>query len=115
MAKMTIAQIRERNVLRLAGMHNENPTSADIREAQRLMNSYYRLVGLCESNLYRANNERTCNSRYTAQQEEKESRWYKRLSAEFTTFCGFRLRYYSYFPTIINSDDHNTGLACFYN
>jgi hypothetical protein len=112
---MSIAQIRERNVLRLAELHNENPTDADILEAKRLMNSYYRLVGLSESNLYRSNNEWTCNSRYTAEQEDRELRWYKRLSEEFTDFCGAKLRYYSYFPTIIGNDDRNLGLACFYN
>lgn len=98
--KMTIAQMRAREVRRLAEYHAENYTDADLREAERLMNSFYRLCGLAETNLYLANNERTCNSRYTAESEAREDRWYKRLSGEFKKFAGLELFYAGYAPSI---------------
>ena len=115
MAKMTIAQLREREVLRLAYYHAENPTEEDIRTAKRLMNSYYRLVGLCERVLYLSNDERTCNSRYLSELEDKEDKWYHRLSKQFAEFCGCRLRYFSYFPSIIDEYDSLAISLYFYS
>ena len=97
----TIAQLREREVHRLAGFKSANPTDADIEEARRLMNSFYRLCGLCERNLYLANNERTCNSRSTQLSEEREDRWWKRLDKEFHRLYGLNLVYCGYAPSIV--------------
>lgn len=100
MAKMTIAQLREREIIRLCEYHSADYTDEDIKTARKLMNSFYRLCGLAERNLYLANNERTCNSRYTKESEEKESRWCKRLSAQFKKFAGLELFYGGYMPSI---------------
>ena len=100
MARMTIAQLREREVDRLAHYRTESPTEADYKEAKRLMNSFYRLCGLSETNLYLANTERTCNSAYTKASEERERRWVARLSDEFKEFCGLELYYSGYMPSI---------------
>ena len=100
MPKMTIAQLREREVARLAEMHSAEYSERDLEQARRLMNSFYRLCGLAERNLYLTNNERTCNCRYTKESEEKESRWYKRLSAQFKEFAGLELFYGGYMPSI---------------
>lgn len=51
MAKMTIAQLREREIERLVTFKTSNPTEQDYNEARRNMNSFYRLCGLCETNL----------------------------------------------------------------
>lgn len=100
MKKMTIAEMRERELHRLVSFKTSDPTAEDIAEARRMMNSFYRLCGLAERNLYLANNERTCNSRYTAQSEEKESRWHERLDKEFARVYGLRLVYCGYMPSI---------------
>ena len=100
MAKMTIAQLREREVYRLAQYHSERPSDQDIETARKLMNSFYRLCGLSERNLYLANDERWCNRKSTKESEERESRWCKRLSAQFKDFAGLELFYAGYCPSI---------------
>lgn len=100
MAKMTIAQCREREVNRLAELHKPDPGPEDIDEARRLMNSYYRLCGLCDRNLYLTNDDYTCNKFSTKRSEERESNWYKRLNKEFEEFAGVSLVYCSWYPSI---------------
>ena len=86
MAKMTIAQCREREVYRLAELHTSNPDPDTIGKAWRLMNSYYRLCGLCDRNLYLSNDESTANKASTKRSEDREYNWYKRLNKEFEEF-----------------------------
>lgn len=100
MPKLTIAQLREREVERLAAYHDENYTENDLALARKLMNSFYRLCGLAETNLYLANDARTCNSAYTKRSEERESRWANRLSNQFKEFAGLELFYAGYCPSI---------------
>lgn len=100
MAKMTIAQLREKEVYRLAQYHSETPTEQDVETARKLMNSFYRLCGLSERNLYLANDGRWCNRASTKRSEEREERWCKRLSAQFKDFAGLELFYCGYCPSI---------------
>lgn len=111
MAKMTIAQMREKELDRLVSYRTETPTAEDYAKAKKLMNSFYRLCGLAETNLYLANNERTCNASYTRESEAKESRWYDRLCKEFQEFCGLTLFYTGYAPSI-GTKDSKTGAVC---
>ena len=97
---MTIAQMRAAEVRRLARYHRADFGEDDVREARRLMNSFYRLCGLAERNLYLANDERTVNRSSTKASEDREYRWYKRLSAEFMAFAGLELAYCGYMPSI---------------
>ena len=97
---MTIAQLREQEIDRLVAYKTDFPTDADYREAHRMMNSFYRLCGLAERNLYLANNERSCNSRYAQESENKEERWYKRLGKQFKEIYNLDLYYVSYLPAI---------------
>ena len=82
MARMTIAQLRERELGRLVAFKTDSPTSEDYKEARRMMNSFYRLCGLCETNLYLTNDERTANRRYTHESEARENKWHKRLDKQ---------------------------------
>ena len=106
MAKMTIAQCREREVYRLAEYHAKDPSREDIEKAWYLMNSFYRLCGLCERNLYLANDERTANLKSTKESEDREYKWYKRLSKEFEDFAGLTLTYCGYVPSIGTLNEH---------
>lgn len=99
MAKMTIAQLREKEVERLARFKNSEPTEQDINNARRIMNSFYRLCGLCETNLYLANDERTCNRQSTKDSEEREEKWVKRLNEQLKPY-GLQLFYCGYCPSI---------------
>ena len=100
MAKMTIAQLREKELYRLVSYKTENPTQEDYNEARRIMNSFYRLCGLAETNLYLSNDERTCNLHSTKESEERESRWYDRLNKQFQEIYGLCLFYSGYAPSI---------------
>ena len=108
MKKLTIAELREREIKRLVNFKTENPTEADYREAHKNMNSFYRLCGLSEKNLYLANNERTCNRRSTQESEEREEKWHKRLDGIFFDTYGLNLVYCGYCPSI-GTKDSKTG------
>ena len=99
-AKMTIAQMRERELERLVAYKTENPTEEDFDEARKIMNSFYRLCGLAERNLYLSNDERFCNRESTKRSEEREYIWSKRLSKQFTETYGLQIFYSGYLPSI---------------
>lgn len=98
--KRTIAECRERELKNLVSFKTDNPGAADFAEARTIMNSFYRLCGLCETNLYLANDARTCNSTYTKRSEEKEYKWYSRLNKQFNSIYGLSLVYCGYCPSI---------------
>ncbi len=104
----TIAEMRAKEVYRLAGL-KKNPTTAtqDIAEAKKIMNSFYRLCGLCETNLYLANNARTCNTERAARSEEREQKWFDRLNKQFIEIYGIKMFYFGFCPSIMNFDDEN--------
>lgn len=106
--KPTIAELREREVRRLATFKTPEPTDADIAEARRLMRSFYQLCGLCEKNLYLQNTERTCNTRYAAECEKRESKLYERLDGEFNRLYGLRLVYCGYCPSIVTVGENGS-------
>lgn len=97
---LTIHEQRERELRNLVLFKTDNPTDDDIAEARTLMNSYYRLCGLSERNMYLANDERTANSSYTKKSEDRESRWCARLNDQFAKLYGLNLVYCGYYPRI---------------
>ena len=106
MAKMTIAQLREKEVDRLAHYNNSTPTDEDIQIARRLMNSFYRLCALDMRNCELSNDERTANKKYTLESEEKALKWYYRLDKEFNRLYGLRLIYAGICPTICEYENY---------
>ena len=104
--KFTVAELREKEIPKLVAFKTNNPCQTDFEEARRLMNSFYRLCGLAEKNLYLANTERTCNKRSTKASEEREEKWFKRLDAEFRKVYGLSLTYCGYAPSIVKEDPH---------
>ena len=108
--RFTIAQLRERELDRLVKYKTNTPTESDYSEARRIMNSFYRLCGLSERNLYLSNSERMCNSRYAREMEDKEDRWYKRLGKRFKEIYNLDLYYVGYCPSI--GIRHLPGGAC---
>ena len=109
MARMTIAQLREKEVHRLASYKNEKLTEEDLNEARKIQNSYYRLCGLSERVCERQNDERYCDSYSTHKMEEKEERWIKRLGEELKPY-GLKLIYPGIYPVIYTeSGSHAIG------
>ena len=106
MARMTIAQLRERELNRLVAFKTDSPTREDYKEARRMMNSFYRLCGLCERNLYLTNDSETANRKSTNYSEVREDKWHKRLDKEFRDIYGLRLVYCGYCPSIGVALDH---------
>ena len=102
---LTIAQLREKEVERLAGFKTDNPTLADFDEAQALMNSFYDLCSLCKRNLYLANNRDTCNLISTKESEKKEEDWWLRLDEAFHKNYGLNLVYCGYMPSIVTVNE----------
>ena len=100
MSTPSIAELRAREVRKLAAMHNEAYTENDLAIARRLMTSFYRLCGLAETNLYLQNDARRHDTPYAIAMEEKEDRWRKRLSDQFRDFAGLELFYCGYLPSI---------------
>lgn len=116
MAKMTIAQLREKAIEKLAARKTDNPTEQDYQDARRVMNSYYRLCGLEENLLSLQNDPNTCDKWYTAEKEAKREKWYKRLNAIFETEYNAQLVYFGYFPTICEKGTtQSLYLEHFYN
>lgn len=115
MRKLSTAEKRERALQELARRKTATPTTADLHEARKAMNSYYRLCGLDEQLLYLQNDERTCNSRYTKEQEEKATKWVKRLNKYLAPFNA-RAVYFGYCPTICEvGTTQDLYLSHFYN
>ena len=106
MKKLTVAEMREKELERLIAFKTSTPTEADRVEARRMMNSFYRLCGLCERNLYLTEDERTCNRRSTKESEEREARWFHRLNDEFKKVYGLELDYGGYMPSIGIKNEH---------
>lgn len=102
--KWTVHDYREREIQNLATMIHNPSTDESIAEARRLMNSMYRLCGLCEKNLYLANDERTCDLHSTHASEDREFKWCKRLNNQFAKY-GLKLNYFGYHPTIVYADE----------
>lgn len=107
MAKMTIAQLREREVERLAEMSE----TKDLAEAKRLMNAFYRLCGIDDRLCYLENDWRTVNSPYTKKLAEQSYNRYQKLKKRFEDFCGLTLFYNSWLPSI-GTKDPVTGSVC---
>lgn len=98
--KKTIAELRHEQVYKLATFKNPEPTADDIRTASAHMNSFYRLCGLAEKNLYLANDERLHDKSSTKYSENREERWFDRLNKEFQKYYGLCLTYCGYLPSI---------------
>lgn len=98
--KKTIAQLRYEQVIKLASYKNTDPTKEDIALARTHMNSFYRLCGLAEKNLYLTNDEKTANKASTAYNEKREQAWFERLDKTFREHYGLCLTYCGYLPSI---------------
>ena len=113
MRKMTIAELRKREVDKLGYLYTKNDREKAIAKAKKLMVSFYRLCGLEERLLYLENNEKTCNSRYVASLEAKAEKWRERLQVAFKSY-GLMLVWYGYLPAITAYKGGNEVIYTFF-
>lgn len=106
MKQPTVAERREKELARLVAFKTDSPTAADFDEARKLMNSFYRLCGLSERNLYLTNTECTCNLPSTKRSEYREMQWHERLDKAFHDTYGLNLVYCGYAPSIVTKSEH---------
>lgn len=99
MSKMTIAQQRDKAIDRLMARKSNN-TFEDYQRVRKIMNSYYRLVGLCNRLLAFDNTSGVYNERRSTEMHLRENRWFKRLNKQLAEF-DVELMYSSWFPTIV--------------
>lgn len=81
--------------------------------AYRLMNSFYRYVGLRVRNVEDDNNERTANTRRHKANEEREDKWLERLSKAFKEY-GLIIVFYGIYPTITEHEGDNETIHTYY-
>lgn len=81
--------------------------------ASRLMNSFYRYVGLRVRNVEDDNNARTANGRWHKESEEREDRWLERLNKAFKEY-GLILVFYGIYPTITEHKGGNETIYTYY-
>lgn len=100
---MTIAELRAREVHKLARWKTPMVTLEDIDAARRIMNSFYRLCGLLNRLLILENDERTCNRRSTREASNRALSWTRRLNKELEPY-GLALSFSGYLPSIGTKD-----------
>ena len=81
--------------------------------AYKLMNSFYRYVGLRIRNFEDDNNESTANSRWHKANEDREERWLARLEKQFKEY-GLIIVFYGIYPTITEHEGDNETIYTYY-
>ena len=101
MARLTIAQMRERELGRLVRYKTDNPTEADYQQARRMMNSFYRLCGLCDREAELSNTWPDANTKRVKAMGERMMKWIDRLDAEFQEVYGLQFDFCGHLPHIV--------------
>lgn len=105
MARLTIAEKRERELGRLVQYKTATPTAEDFKQARRMMNSFYRLCGLCERESILSNTWPDANTRRVKAMGDRMMKWSARLDAEFQEVYGLQLDYCGHIPHIVKQGD----------
>lgn len=115
MARMTIAQLREKEVIKLSNIiAGITPEVDSLSIASNLMTRFYRLCGADERLLYLENDERTYNLRSTQELNEQTEKRLEALQAAFKQY-GLKLTYFGYLPTITDFENREVIYRYFYN
>ena len=108
MAKMTIAQLREKALDRF-----NNDYINDFDKARNFVNRFYRLSGLADRLLIYDNDERLCNRSWVLEEHNKEDLMLDRLRNDLKPY-GLTIRYYSWLPTLEEIGTQRTALTTWY-
>lgn len=108
MAKMTIAQMREKALDRF-----NTDYIKDMTKAANLVNRFYRLSAMDDRLLILENDERTIYSRYTTELTARAERCLDKLREDLKPY-GLTIRYYSWLPTLEEIGTQREALSRFY-
>lgn len=102
MAKLTIAQLREKDVIILASYDKRINVTIEEKTntARHIMNRFYRYVGLRVRNVYDDNDANRHNKAWHFENEQKEERLLKRLDADIYNLYGLNLTFAGIYPHI---------------
>ena len=104
--KRTIA---EKRIEQVQELYKRNEPLG-LENAYRLMTSFYRYIGLRVRNFEDDNNERTVNTKWHADNENREEKWLNRLEKQFKEY-NLIIVFYGLYPTIT---DHKGGSDVIY-
>lgn len=112
MKKLTVAQIRENNIYKLAKRSKNFETDINIfNKARKAFASFYRLAGFSER-LFNINNDYELYKRYQGKRleamEAREDAWIKRCNKYFSEFNA-EIYYNGIYPSIIEKRENNSG------
>lgn len=107
MAKLTTAELRAREVTRLAEITNDYTIAAS------LMRRYYRLAGALSRLLVLNNDYRTAETRYTQELSKRTERQAAKLDIDFRRY-GLQLVYYSHLPTITTAPGNSDVIHTYF-
>lgn len=112
MKKLTVAQIRENNIYKLAKRSKNFETDVNIfNKARKAFNSFYRLAGFSER-LFNINNDYELYRRYQGKRleamEAREDAWIKRCN-EYLKEFNAEVYYNGICPSIIEKKENNSG------
>lgn len=108
MAKMTIAQLREKALERFTEDYIK-----DADKARNFVNRFYRLAGLADRLLIYDNDEYYCNKKWVNDLHNKEDKMLERLRRDLKEY-GLTIRYYSWLPTLEEIGTQRTALTVWY-
>lgn len=95
----TIKEMRERSAYELAQRITSHPTDAEVWEAKKLMNAYYRLCSLDYRICILENTESMCNLTSTHRLVVERERKFNDLNERFNVYNA-ELQYFGIYPTI---------------
>ena len=108
MRKLTIAEMRERELRRAIEAYN-----IDYDAAKHLMNRFYRLNADLDRLSYLENEEKTCNTRTTKELSESCDRRIDKLNKDLEPY-GLALDSFSHLMTIVIKGTTRTAIDGFY-
>lgn len=109
MARLTIAQSRQKEILTLSEyIHEENANE----KAKYIMNSFYRLAALYQRNFYDSQNSHICeNARLYSllqESEKKVDKWVLRLNKILLAY-GLKIDFPGLYPHICKFENGKNG------
>lgn len=107
----TVKEMREKSLMDMVARRWSDPTEEQTDEARKLMNSFYRLVGLSTRNFEADNDARTANKFWHRQNEVREEKWFERLKKAFEPY-NITLEYSGYYPDLF--EKNGSGLKNLY-
>ena len=110
---MTIKEMRNKDVLRLAKTLTTDPTAAEIEKAAKAMRAFYRFSAAYLASFY-TEQSRTATQAQKAEADNKSEKAYKR-AADLLSVYNMRISCPGLYPIIEHTNGMNFSYGYFYN